>query len=721
MASCPSCTAEVPAGVRWCSFCGIHTRRPEIGRLASPATRLGAFVLDGLVFGMLVFGMLGAGASTGTDARSGIGAFLLSVLFIAYVVWALILFAKRGTTPGKNLLGVRVITTDDRVPGFFTMLVREWVGRWISGFIFGLGYLWILFDKENQGWHDKFMSTYVVVSERGEPSAPIADTETGGGVEPQRTEPAVAPSDSAKQARGDRASKLGVPAVIPIALSMVAAVLAVAYYWWSAGDGVRSSGSASVNDNVATAVSGVAAEGSADADLVQADQADRGDAVGLPLPKAEPPAASADVNLSRARAVEDSLGLGRSVRRRIQAGLTALGFEPGPADGLFGAGTRAAIRDWQEVRGEQATGYLTAAETEQLSRMTNAPRPPVAVEEPSLAGVAAASGGSLAVRTAPGSGIFINGVDGGLTDENGLLVLADVQPGRHVVAARKDGYSAATSVVNIVAGRSEVVELALEQLAGRLTITANVGDAIVAVNGMEQTLPLVGLEVPAGSHRVRVSRAGFRTVEDSVEVRPGGITTLDLVMDPIPVDELLSVARDSFEVGRYREAAEGARSVLATHPDAGGAHLLLGWSLYRLKGFSESVGPFRRAIGLGERVVLEAKHRHGGLLGMRPDFCVGSITLSRSEIAFRSRNDSDHDVSTTPERVTDVEVEDMGAGGTVLRLNTRFEGEDFDFVHRDSVTYEAPPNARTVTIIACRGCDASLNVQEELMRYLTGS
>ena len=699
MANCPSCTAEIPAGVRWCSFCGIHTRRPEIGRLASPATRLGAFVLDGLVFGMLVFGMLGAGAAADTDAGSGIAAFLLSVLFIAYVVWALILFAKRGTTPGKNLLGVRVITADDRVAGFFTMLVREWVGRWISGFVFGLGYLWILFDKENQGWHDKFMSTYVVVSERGKPKAPIKDTEIGDG-KPQRTKPVIEPSDVAKQAISDWVSKSGVPAAMPLALLIVVVVaLAAGYYWWSAGDEM-------------------APEGTAGTDLVQSD---RGDPVDLPIADAEPPAVAAEVNLSRARAVEDSLSLGLSVRRRIQAGLTALGFEPGPADGLFGAGTRAAIRDWQEVRGAQATGYLTAAETEQLLRMTNAPRAPIDVDEPRLAEVAAASGGSLAVRAAPGSRIVIDGVDGGLTDDNGLLIFADVQPGRHVVVARKDGYSATTSVVNIVAGRSEVVELALEQLAGRLTITANVGDAIVTVNGIEQPLPLVGFEVPAGSHRVRVSRAGFRTVDDSVEIRPGGITTLDLVMDPIPVDELLSVARNSFEGGRYREAADGARSVLATHPDAGAAHLLLGLSLYRLNVFSESLGPFLRAIDLGERVVLEAKHRHGGLLGMRPDFCVGSITLSRGEIAFRSRNDSDHDVSTTPDRVTDVEVEDMGAGGTALRFNTRFEGEDFDFVHRDSVTYEAPPNARTVTVIACRGCDASLNVQEELMRYLTGS
>jgi uncharacterized RDD family membrane protein YckC len=42
------------------------------------------------------------------------------------------------------------------------MLGREWIGKWISAVVFFLGYLWILFDPERQGWHDKLMSTWVV-------------------------------------------------------------------------------------------------------------------------------------------------------------------------------------------------------------------------------------------------------------------------------------------------------------------------------------------------------------------------------------------------------------------------------------------------------------------------------------------------------------------------------------------------------------------------------
>ncbi len=60
--------------------------------------------------------------------------------------------------------------------------------------------------------------------------------------------------------------------------------------------------------------------------------------------------------------VEASLDLDRAERRSIQAGLASLGFDPGPADGLFGRKTREALKAWQEAKGDDATGWLTADE-----------------------------------------------------------------------------------------------------------------------------------------------------------------------------------------------------------------------------------------------------------------------------------------------------------------------------------------------------------------------
>ena len=76
--------------------------------------------------------------------------------------------------------------------------------------------------------------------------------------------------------------------------------------------------------------------------------ADRGEA-------AEPPQPPSPAE------VEAALGLDRSARRVIQEGLAASGFDAGAADGLFGPGTRRALREWQAASGVTATGYVDAS------------------------------------------------------------------------------------------------------------------------------------------------------------------------------------------------------------------------------------------------------------------------------------------------------------------------------------------------------------------------
>ena len=79
------------------------------------------------------------------------------------------------------------------------------------------------------------------------------------------------------------------------------------------------------------------------------------------------------------RAAEAALSLDRPARRVIQHGLRNEGFDPGAPDGLFGPRTRGAIRRWQEVRGEPATGYLDAVQAG-LLRTAGAPRQSSPVE-----------------------------------------------------------------------------------------------------------------------------------------------------------------------------------------------------------------------------------------------------------------------------------------------------------------------------------------------------
>ncbi|MGZ3216539.1 peptidoglycan-binding domain-containing protein [Paracoccus sp. T5] len=74
------------------------------------------------------------------------------------------------------------------------------------------------------------------------------------------------------------------------------------------------------------------------------------------------PAPAADGRDISAAQAELDLGLTRTRRVQIQRDLIALGYDPKGADGLFGAGTREAIRTWQRNTGQRATGYVTAAQ-----------------------------------------------------------------------------------------------------------------------------------------------------------------------------------------------------------------------------------------------------------------------------------------------------------------------------------------------------------------------
>ena len=78
-------------------------------------------------------------------------------------------------------------------------------------------------------------------------------------------------------------------------------------------------------------------------------------------------------------AIEAGLGLSRADRRLIQSSLAAAGFDPGPADGVFGRRTRAAIGQWQAARGEEPTGYLNAEAAKSLLAL-GAERKPEAEE-----------------------------------------------------------------------------------------------------------------------------------------------------------------------------------------------------------------------------------------------------------------------------------------------------------------------------------------------------
>lgn len=112
-----------------------------------------SYILDSSVF--MVFGV----AITylpfiETELEFFVYNFLFCLIYFSY-------FFGEGSTPGMRFFGLKLVRTNGDSPTYFTGVVRG-LGLFLSTFIFFLGFIWILFDENNQGLHDKIARTYVV-------------------------------------------------------------------------------------------------------------------------------------------------------------------------------------------------------------------------------------------------------------------------------------------------------------------------------------------------------------------------------------------------------------------------------------------------------------------------------------------------------------------------------------------------------------------------------
>ena len=90
--------------------------------------------------------------------------------FLVYAAWFLVALG-RGQTPGKQIVGVRVIRANGEPSGWWRAFLREVVVEWIvvstlsamtGGIFYVVNYVWPLWDKDRQALHDKMVETLVV-------------------------------------------------------------------------------------------------------------------------------------------------------------------------------------------------------------------------------------------------------------------------------------------------------------------------------------------------------------------------------------------------------------------------------------------------------------------------------------------------------------------------------------------------------------------------------
>ncbi len=104
------------------------------------------FLIDGTLMGLV-------GDILGGLHMSAFEPLVITLYFVYF-------FSTSGQTLGMTAMHIKVVRTDGQSLTWTTGILR-YVGYILSLPLF-LGFIWVLFDPQKQGWHDKIASTVVI-------------------------------------------------------------------------------------------------------------------------------------------------------------------------------------------------------------------------------------------------------------------------------------------------------------------------------------------------------------------------------------------------------------------------------------------------------------------------------------------------------------------------------------------------------------------------------
>jgi peptidoglycan hydrolase-like protein with peptidoglycan-binding domain len=209
--------------------------------------------------------------------------------------------------------------------------------------------------------------------------------------------------------------------------------------------------------------------------------------------------------------------------RELQRNLAALGFAPGPADGVFGWSTEAAVERWQQAHGLTVTGTIPLGEVAFLPgplRVTTTAAPPGSPAGPGTAVLSGTSdtplvsvwltAGGPAVQ--PGDPVLVTMPDGTTTVRGTVASVGRVavtngagSSTSNAAGQGSGGASSAAIPVTISTGESQV-PAGLDQAPVQVAITQHRDRDVLAV-------PVTALlALPGGGYAVRLSGAMGRLI-----------------------------------------------------------------------------------------------------------------------------------------------------------------------------------------------------------------
>ena len=133
--------------------------------LASWGRRAAGTLVDGLVLLALAVVLAVVAALLGALVAEGLGvtvAVLTYVAVFALQVQQLVVQGRTGQTIGKRAVGIKLVRLRDGQPVGPGLSIGRALTHVLDAYSFLLGYLWPLWDKKNQTFADKCLSTVVL-------------------------------------------------------------------------------------------------------------------------------------------------------------------------------------------------------------------------------------------------------------------------------------------------------------------------------------------------------------------------------------------------------------------------------------------------------------------------------------------------------------------------------------------------------------------------------
>lgn len=333
----------------------------------------------------------------------------------------------------------------------------------------------------------------------------------------------------------------------------------------------------------------------------------------------------------------------------------------------------------------------------------------------------------LSVKTSPsGCNVFLNGQPRGSTTQEGFLNLDGLKPGNYTVTVRKPGYAEQQKTVTLYNGVNQQISFSLAATPGSLNVSVNVPGAQIEIGGAgSYNNRVTNLQLYPGRYNVTVSKPGFRTTTQEVEIAPGRPESLNVSLSRISAEEMLAQAERDFSNRRYPAVITVCRDIVQNQPDNQRVNYLLGQSYYNAEQYADGVPYLVKAVTLGERVTLPIKHHHrAGLTGLGDALCSGELTFHQGNFKFVGGCNQSFDtpyskilvLKTEPQKAARLHVE-----VAVLNRRNKDEKKDFNFhVYQTGLRKVDPNNPNSIDAVYCASpsCSAALDALYQLLQQI---